>query len=57
MSEYINEEIFENEEFKHMQSIANEVREWPEWKRNLSGVDNYYQSRMDTQNNPKNQPG
>ncbi len=54
MSEYINKEIFENKEFKHMQDIANEVRGWPEWKRNLSGVDNYHQSRMETQNNPEN---
>ena len=50
MSEYINEDIFENEEFKRMQAIAEEVRAWPEWKRMSSAYDNYSQSQMRTKN-------
>lgn len=56
MSEYISEDILNDEEFKHMLSIAKEVREWPEWKRNLSGVDNYSQNQMETENNTEDQP-
>ncbi len=56
MSEYINEDILNNEEFKKMQAIANEVRNWPEWKQNLSGIDNYSQIQMETQNNTEDQP-
>jgi hypothetical protein len=56
MPEYINEDIFENEEFKHMQAISKEVREWPEWKRNLSAFDNYSQIEIETENNAEEQP-
>jgi hypothetical protein len=56
MSEYINEDILNDEEFKQMQAIAKEVRGWPEWKRVLSGFDNYSQMQMETENNTENQP-
>jgi hypothetical protein len=56
MSEYINEDILNNEGFKKMQAIANEVRKWPEWKQNLSGIDNYSQNQMETENNTEDQP-
>lgn len=57
MSEYINEDIFKDEEFKRMQSIADEVSKWPEWKRNLCGIDNYSQTKMETQNKTEDKPG
>ena len=47
MSEYINKDIFKDEEFKHMQAVAEEVSKWPEWKRDLCGIDNY--SRIETE--------
>jgi hypothetical protein len=56
MSEYINEDIFENKEFKKMQAIAEEVRKWPEWKQVPGGFDNYYQIQMETENNKDDQP-
>lgn len=56
MSEYINEDILNNEGFKKMQAIAEEVRKWPEWKLNLSGIDNYSQNQMETETNTEDQP-
>jgi hypothetical protein len=56
MSEHINEDILNNEGFKKMQAIAEEVRKWPEWKQNLSGFDNYYQAQKETENNTDDQP-
>lgn len=49
MSEHINEDILNNEGFKKMQAIAEKVRKWPEWKQNLSGIDNYSQNQRETE--------
>lgn len=56
MSEYINEDILNNEGFKKMQAIAEKVSKWPEWKQNLSGIDNYSQNQMETETNTEDQP-
>jgi hypothetical protein len=56
MSEYINEDILNNEGFKKMQAIAEKVSKWPEWKQNLSGIDSYSQNQMETENNTEDQP-
>ena len=55
MSEHINEDILNNEGFKKMQAIAEKVRKWPEWKQNLSGIDNYSQNQRETEISPEDQ--
>lgn len=57
MSEYINEDIFEDEEFKYMQAVADEVSKWPEWKRNICAIDSYYKTMMEAKNNKEDNPG